>query len=312
MRRGNDGGSDVRLHRLAPAGIQQQPEPQAAQCERPGQHIARWQLRGVPRIRLGQHGQHQRGVLQAACQRPGRASGIAGLDRHAAVAGLESHQAAPAGRQADGAADVGAQVQRPVAGRCRSSRTGARSARCARQIPGVARRFGVETGQARAEHAVVRHGGAGPGDGARLAQPRGRRRLKVKARLGRRRCGAGSGHCARHRDVFLQRHRHAVQCQRLAGPPSGLAGAGRGQRGIGIHRAQRMQLGLTRAGLGQHGLHDLHRRQLGRPVGGQQRRGVQAGDHFFSFSAAVNIAPMWPSGSMLACTAATLPSAPIR
>ena len=79
-----------------------------------------------------------------------------------------------------------------------------------------------------------------------------------------------------------------------------------------VDGAQCMQLALALLGLGQHCAQHLDRRQLARPVGGQQRRRAEAGDHFFSFSAAFSIASMWPSGFMLACTAATLPSGAIR
>ena len=71
-------------------------------------------------------------------------------------------------------------------------------------------------------------------------------------------------------------------------------------------------LALAGRGLRQHGLHPLHRRQAAGAVGVQQLGRAQGGDHFLNLAAALSMASMWPSGFMLACTAATLPSGAIR
>ena len=61
-------------------------------------------------------------------------------------------------RQANGAANVGAHMQRAVARGGGGARAGARSAWALAQIPGVARQR-VKARQSRGQHAVVGHGG---------------------------------------------------------------------------------------------------------------------------------------------------------
>jgi hypothetical protein len=94
------------------------------------------------------------------------------------AAGLEAHHAAPGGRQADGAADVGAQVQRPIACGRRRGGPGAAAAGVLAQVPGVAREPALQrmkAAQARRQHAVVGHRGLAQQHRAGLAQARGRR-----------------------------------------------------------------------------------------------------------------------------------------
>ena len=111
-----------------------------------------------------------------ARHRPGDAAGIGRIDRDPAEARLEREDAAPAGRQAHRAADVGADVQRPVAGGGRGARAGAAAARVLAQVPGIARQR-VEARQARRQHPVVRHRRLAEDHRAGLAQPRRRRRV---------------------------------------------------------------------------------------------------------------------------------------
>ena len=127
----------------------------------------------------------------------------------AAEAGLEREDAAPAGRQAHRAADVGADVQRPVAGGDAGGRARAAAARVLAQVPRVARQA-VKARQARRQHAVVGHRRLAEDHRAGLAQARRRRRVA------RRRHQLGRGGAERHRragggDVLLDRRRHAVE-----------------------------------------------------------------------------------------------------
>ncbi len=136
--------------------------------------------------------------------------------------GLSADDAAPAGRQPDRAADVGAHVQRAVARRRGRGGAGAGAAGRLRQVPRVARQR-VEARQPRRQHPVVRHRGLADDHRAGLAQPRRRRRIV------RRRRQLGGGGAQRHRhaargDVLLDRARHAVQRrQRRALAPAPLA-----------------------------------------------------------------------------------------
>ena len=82
------------------------------------------QAHAVAAVGLRQHAHHQRGIVDGAGHRPGDAADIGRIDRNAPEARLQRDQAAPAGRQPHRAADVGAEMQRAVAGRSRGARAG--------------------------------------------------------------------------------------------------------------------------------------------------------------------------------------------
>ena len=229
--RGPHRGGDLRIDRQAGAGVEQQADLQAAHVAlepRPGD-VGRRQAHRVALVGLRQHAHQQRGVGDAARHRPGAAAGVGRVDRDPAEARLQGEDAAPGRRQAQRAADVGADVQRPVAGRHRRARAGAAAAGPLAQVPGVARQR-MEARQARRQHAVVGHRRLAEDHRARLAHPRRRRRV---ARRRHEHAGRGAH---RHRraaggDVLLDRRRHAVdRAERLALQPARLGGARRGER----------------------------------------------------------------------------------
>ena len=121
----------LRIDRHADACIEQQADAfslEQARQVRPIDVLHR-QAHAVAMVGLRQQRHHQRGVVDRAGHRAGAARHVRRVDRDAAEARLQSDQPAPAGRQAHRAADIGADVKRPVAGRARRARTGARSAR---------------------------------------------------------------------------------------------------------------------------------------------------------------------------------------
>jgi hypothetical protein len=261
----------------AAAGIQQQAYAQAAHLGRvhveaaPGNVLVR-QAHAVARIGQGQRLHHQRGIGHAARHGAGAAAGIGRVDGHAAQAGLEAEDAAPACGQADGAANVRAHMQRPVAGRRSGARACAGAARRLVRIPGV-EGVAVQRGQARGQHAVVGHGGLGEEDGARLAQPRGGWCIQRGRDLRHGGRAHGRGVAARG-DVVLDRGGDAVeQACRLAAQPAGLAGACLGQCGLGAQQVGGAQGRFPALHMGQQVVHDLDGREAALPVGAQQRMG---------------------------------------
>ncbi len=229
--RGSHRGGDLGIDRQAGAGIEQQADLQAAHITlepRPGDVLGR-QAHRVAIVGLRQHAHQQRGVGDALRHRPGAAAGVGRVDRNAAEARLEGEDAAPGRGQAQRPADVGADVQRPVAGRHRCARAGAAAARALAQVPGVARQR-MEARQARRQHAVVGHGRLAEDHRARLAHPRCRRRV-ARRRHQRARRGAHRHRRAAGGDVLLDRRRHAVdRAERRALSPTQLGGARRGPR----------------------------------------------------------------------------------
>jgi hypothetical protein len=273
------------VQRQPPAGVEPQAQAQPAQPAQvvvdveivPGDGLRR-QAGGVAPVGAGQHAHHQRRVLHRAGHRAGHAADVWRLDRHAPVARLEADDAAPGGGQADRAADVGAQVQRAVAGGGSSAGAGAAAAGVGGQIPGVAGEPAlapVEARQARAQHAVVGHRGPGQQHAAGLAQPRGGGRVVGRGHeLGRRAAQRHRG--AARGDVLLQRQRHAVQRrQRPALPPARLGLACRRARRTGVEGPQRLHQRLQALDAGDHGIDDLAGRQRTCGVGAPERSGRQ-------------------------------------
>ncbi len=254
-------GACVGLHRQAPAGVELQADAQALHLAvqlLPGD-VLPGQAHRVTRIGAAEHAHHQRGIGHGACHRPGHAAGVGRVDGDAAEAGLEGEDAAPGRRQAHRAADVGAQVQRPVAGGGTRTRAGAAAARVLRQVPGVARER-VEARQPRGQHAVVGHRRLAQDDRAGFAQPCGGRCVLRRGHQ----LGGGGAQRHRHalrRDVLLDHRRHAVErTERLALQPARLRGFGLHQRRLGVERVGGMQVRLPAADVAQHRARHLHRR----------------------------------------------------
>ena len=265
---------DLGLDGQAGARIEMQADLEALGLERPGAPVdgSRRQAGIVARIGLGELGHQQRGIAHRAGHRPDRPPEIRRIDGDAAEAGLQRENAVPRGRQADRAADVGAEMQRPVAGRCRGAGAGARASGIPGEVPRVARQR-MEGAAARRQHAVVRHGGLGEDDGTRLTHPRRRRRIeRGRHQLGRRRA-------QRHRhalggDVLLDGDGHAIQhtlwhalLPALFGGLGGLADASE------VRRVKRLDLRLPSLDVLDHGVDDFDGRQFLGLVGGQQVAG---------------------------------------
>ena len=167
------------LQRLADAEVEHQADAQLARrfIEGLPVDLVGRQAHAVAAIGLRQHAHHQGGVIDGAGHRSGDAADIGRIDRNASEARLQRDQAAPARRQPHRAADIGAEMQRAVAGRTRRACAGAGAAGILAEVPGIAGE-GMKARQARRQHAVIRHGGLGEDHRAGLAQPRRRRRIR--------------------------------------------------------------------------------------------------------------------------------------
>ncbi len=223
--------------------------------------VVRRQAHAVAAIGPRQHAHHQRGVIDGAGHRPGDAADIGRFDRNPAEARLQPDQAAPARRQPHRAADIGAKMQRAVARRAARTRAGAGAAGVLGKIPGIAGE-GMEAGEARRQHAVVRHGGLGENDRACLAQACGRRRIRGR----RHQFGGGRAEWHRHAlggDVVLDGDGNAVErAHRRAFLPALGRGLCGGARALRIERIQRLDVRLPHRDMGQHILQHLGRREL--------------------------------------------------
>ena len=175
------------LQRLADAEVEHQADAQLARrfIQRLPVDVVGRQAHAVAAIGLRQHAHHQCGVIDGAGHRSGDAADIGRIDRNPPEARLQRDEAAPARRQPHRAADVGAEMQRAVAGRTGRTRAGAGAAGILAEVPGIAGE-GMEARKARRQHAVIRHGGLGEDHRAGFAQPRRRRRI----RRGRHQLGA--------------------------------------------------------------------------------------------------------------------------
>ena len=256
-----------------------QADPEALRLERPRApvDVGRRQAHVVARIGLRQLGHQQAGVRDGARHRADSATEVRRIDRHPAEAGLEREDAVPRGRQPHRAADVGAEMQRPVARRRRGARTGAGAAGIPGEVPRVARQR-MERGAARRQHAVVRHGGLGEDHRARLAHPRGGRRIGGRRHEIGGRGAERNGH-ALGGDVLLDGDGHAVEgAHRLALLPARLRFLRRLAGGAEIRRIERLEPGLPLFDVGDDGVGRLDRREFLRLVGGEQLDGAHIGD----------------------------------
>src|SRR4029453_3459474 len=107
-------------------------------------------------------------------------------------------------------------MQRTVTGSSSRARAGGGAAGIFAEVPRIAGE-GMETGEARRQHAVVRHRGLGEDDRAGCAQPRGGRRILL------RRYKLDTGSTQRDRlalggDIVLDGDRNAVERARWLPP----------------------------------------------------------------------------------------------
>jgi hypothetical protein len=170
------------------------------------------------------------------------------------------------------AADIGADMQRSVAGRRRGAGARRGAARILAEVPGVARQR-MEARQARGEHAVIRHGGLAEDDGAGLADARGWRCVGGGG-------GMVGGHGAeRHRhafgrDILLDGDRHAVERTfRLSMPPARLRFGCARKRPFRIEAIGRLEMRFPALDMVEHGARHLDGRQRFRPIAGEKVKG---------------------------------------
>ncbi len=174
-------------------------------------------------------------------------------------------------------------MQRTVTGSSSRARAGGGAAGILGQVPGVAGE-GMEAGEARRQHAVIRHRGLGEDDRAGFTQPRGGRRVL----LCRHQLDAGGtqrDRLAFGGDVVLDGDRNAVERARgLTSLPAvgrGLCGSARAVRVIQI---ERLDVRLPRRDVLDHFLQHFRGRELLGAIAGDQIRGgkiMQRGDLFF-------------------------------
>ncbi len=241
------------VQRLADAGIEHQPDAQLARrfVQRLPVDFNCRQAHAVAAVGPREHAHHQRGIVDGAGHGTCDTADIGRIDRNAPETRLQRHQAVPAGRQSHRAADVGAEMQRAVAGRRRSTGAGTGAAGILGYVPGVAGE-GMEARQARRQHAVVRHRGLGEDHSPGLAQSRGGRRILL--------CGhqLHAGGPQRHRlalgrNIVLDRDRHAVErAHRLALLPAFGRCPGNRACAVGIEQIQRLDVRLPHRDMRHH------------------------------------------------------------
>ena len=270
-RRPLDRRADLRGRRISTAGLRHEPDLEARKRRRADRPIERRVLeaRVVARVRLRQRRHHQARVGDAAGHRAGDAPDIGRVDRHAPGGRLQADEAAPAGRQADRAADVGAHMKRSVERSRRRPRPGRRAAGVAVEPPWVSRQRMMARKSGR-QHAVIGHGRLGEQDRPGLLEARGGRRVGFGRRHVARR-GADRGRVALGRDVVLDGHRHAVErADRLSPHPARFRGARLFQRALGRIEPGRRDMRLERLDAPDDRGHGLDGRQGFRTVGGEE------------------------------------------
>ena len=256
------------FHRQSATGLQQQADAQPlAAFRRPASnwlHAMSWNGRLMLSRASGRDStcMNQRSVGHAARHRPGGPAHVGrvdiGMRPRLGLSVKMPHQ--PAGSRSEPPMSV-PMCKRAVARRRRGAGAGAGAARRAAQVPGVARQL-VEARQAGRQHAVVGHGGLGDHHAAGFAHARRRWRVRERRRqLGR--GGAQRRRVALGGDVFLDGDGHAVQrAQRRAAQPARLAGARLLQRDFGPQQVERLEMLLPALDVAEHGLRDLHRREI--------------------------------------------------
>ena len=176
-------------------------------------------------------------------------------------------------------------MQGAVAGRARGTRARRGAAGVLAEVPGIAGE-GVERGETRRQHAVIRHGGFREYHRAGFAQARGGRRIFFGRNL-LDACRAERHRLALGGDVVLDGDRHAVQrAHRLALLPSFGRGFCHGARAVGIEQIERLDMRLPRRDMRQHLFQHFRGRELLGAIAGDQVSGgevMQRGDGFLDF-----------------------------
>ncbi len=174
-------------------------------------------------------------------------------------------------------------MQRAVTGRASRARAGGGAAGILAQVPGIAGE-GMETGEARRQHAVIRHRGLGEDDRAGFTQPRGGRRILL-CRYQLDAGGTQRDRLALGGDIVLDGDGHAVERARGLAP---LPAVGRGlcgsARAVRIEQIERLDVRLPRRDMLDHFLQHFRGRELLGAIAGDQVGGgkvMQRGDLFF-------------------------------
>ena len=276
--------ADFLVQRLAGAGIEHQPDAKLARrfFQRLPVDVVGRQAHAVAAIGPRQHAHHQGRIVDGAGQRPGDAADIGRIDRDSTEARLQREQPAPAGRQPHRAADIGAEMQRPITGSACRTGAGTGAAGVLGEVPGIAGE-GMEAGEPRRQHAVIRHGGFRENHRTGFAQPGGGWRIA----FGRYQRHAGCPQRHRHAlggDIVLDGDRHAVEhADRLAIVPAFGRCPGDRARAVGVEGVQRLDMRLPRRDVRQHVFQHFRRRKL---LGAEAREQVdgaeimQRGDGF--------------------------------
>ena len=207
-----DRGGDLGVDRQADAGVEHQADAQAATSR--SSRASRSSARG--RLIVSRSSGCASTPISSAASATLRVIGPATRPAYGGSIGIRPrlgfrvkmpHQA---GRQAHRAADVGADVQRPVAGGDRRARAGAAAARALAQVPGVARQArGSSTGPTTASRSRASSSCRGSPRPPRASAPPAARRCCAGTSTARR--GAQRHRRAAGGDVLLDHRRHAVE-----------------------------------------------------------------------------------------------------
>ena len=265
------------LRRLATEILHLRIHPRVAEIRRPGDaeprdpSVARRQVRAavlrgqrvpVAVVGSGHHVQHERRITHRPRHGSGDAHAVPAAEgrmlRHAAMGRLEPVDPAERGRDADGAAAVGAHRERPEPRPHRGARAAARAARRQLRIPRIAR----DTEERVVGHALVAElgrVGLADEDGARPLQPLDGDSILLRHVLGEEPGAAGRQHAPGEHQI-LDRERHAVQRpQRLARHDGHLGGQGRLAGLLGGDGAEGVEPRVQPLDPRQHRVDDLDR-----------------------------------------------------
>ena len=201
---------------LHPAEARRPGDAFAAHAFFKARRIVRWlirQIEPVAHIGLGDDVQQHRAILNRAAHRTDmrqRAERRQRIGGDAPEARLQSISVREAGRDADGAAAIGAQRQRAETRGERGGGTAGRSARRLGLVPRIARDAGERRIRA-ALPAIFRRGGFADQDRARFFQPRDRRRIFIPRAFGIDAVRTAPRGPTLGQQQILHRHRHAIQ-----------------------------------------------------------------------------------------------------
>ncbi|MGX1105414.1 hypothetical protein AB7M47_003797 [Bradyrhizobium elkanii] len=235
-------------------------------------HAIGGQAPGVALVLPRQHGQEARDIVHAAAHRACHAHGVGRQMRHTAMGRLQSGQSAMGGRKADRARDIRADGNIAGAGGDGGACAGRRAAGIPGEPPGIAGNA-VQRADARRHQAAIRHRGLGKDHRAGLAERDRRRRIVVGGRQGTVGADAVKIGPADHGDAVLHGHGDAVErTQRRSRLPSRFRALRACHGLLRTEAEQRIDRGIDRLGMAEHGSQHLHRRQCARCVGLRQPR----------------------------------------